>query len=263
MNFKLRSFIYRFPLFHKICRYFVRMQNLFWYHLHSENINKLKALKDINAGKRCFIIGNGPSLTVRDLEKLTNEDCFAMNYIFKIFRKTKWRPNYYITQDAFGVPCEYINTIGINNLFIGVSYRRKNKRINKNAIFFYNAIQPFSKNVSFSDNASKIIYDSGTVTYSAIQIAVYMGYSEIYLIGVDTDFALKLDKNGNIIKGNIHSSHFYQDEFPDQVIYNEEMILKGYLSAKKYCDSKGIKIMNATRGGKLEIFDRIDLDSLF
>ncbi len=33
--------------------------------------------------------------------------------------------------------------------------------------------------------------------------------------------------------------------------------------AKEYADQNGVKIYNATRGGMLESFERIDLDSLF
>ena len=39
----------------------------------------LKTLKGIHIGKRCFIIGNGPSLRVEDLEKIKDEYTFAAN----------------------------------------------------------------------------------------------------------------------------------------------------------------------------------------
>ena len=55
----------------------------------------LKELKDKYKGQRCFIIGNGPSLTVSDLESLKDEVTFASNRIFKIFDETDWRPDYY------------------------------------------------------------------------------------------------------------------------------------------------------------------------
>ena len=47
---------------------------------------KLARLKNIHTGKRCFIIGNGPSLTSSDLDKLrdNNEICFGFNRIFYI-----------------------------------------------------------------------------------------------------------------------------------------------------------------------------------
>ena len=59
------------------------------------NDERLLALKDIHRGKRGFIIGNGPSLTVADLEKLKNEITFASNRIYLAFDETNWRPTYY------------------------------------------------------------------------------------------------------------------------------------------------------------------------
>lgn len=59
----------------------------------------LALLKDTKKGKRCFIIGNGPSLTIEDLGKIGTEDSFGVNRIYKIFDQTKWRPTYYFSQD--------------------------------------------------------------------------------------------------------------------------------------------------------------------
>ena len=39
--------------------------------------------------------------------------------------------------------------------------------------------------------------------------------------------------------------------------------LLAYQAAREYADRHGIKIYNATRGGKLEVFERVDFDSLF
>ena len=36
-----------------------------------------------------------------------------------------------------------------------------------------------------------------------------------------------------------------------------------YQAAKQYAQTHGIKIKNATRGGKLNVFQRVDFDSLF
>ena len=52
----------------------------------------------------------------------------------------------------------------------------------------------------------------------------------------------------------------------DQVnagVYHVDLIMKGYICAKRFCDEHGIKIYNATRGGKLEVFPRVDFDEVF
>ncbi|MBO7254734.1 MAG: hypothetical protein J6V36_05480, partial [Clostridia bacterium] len=62
---------------------------------------KLAKLKDSHKGERCFIIGNGPSLSVNDLNKIyeKNIPTFSTNRIFKLFEKTDWRPTYYVSED--------------------------------------------------------------------------------------------------------------------------------------------------------------------
>lgn len=63
------------------------------------NDEKLFALKDLHRGKRCFIIGNGPSLAIADLDRLQNEITFASNRITLAFEETDWRPSYYTLCD--------------------------------------------------------------------------------------------------------------------------------------------------------------------
>ena len=41
-----------------------------------------------------------------------------------------------------------------------------------------------------------------------------------------------------------------------------DMMISAYKVAKEYADRNNVKIMNATRGGMLEVFERVDLDAL-
>ena len=59
------------------------------------------------------------------------------------------------------------------------------------------------------------------------------------------------------------NNYFFKSTKPDTVIHRPNNMVLAYKSAKKYADSHGIRIYNATRGGKLEVFERIDFDSLF
>ena len=59
----------------------------------------MKQFKDLYQGKRCFIIGNGPSLKADDLDCLKNEYTFAANRIYEILDKTDWRPWAYVVVD--------------------------------------------------------------------------------------------------------------------------------------------------------------------
>ena len=50
--------------------------------------------------------------------------------------------------------------------------------------------------------------------------------------------------------------------FTDNDVYRE-LFFNAYKIAKKYAETHGIKIYNATRGGEMEVFERVDFDSLF
>lgn len=75
-----------------------RKQGLYRYS-QTEDSKRVLELKDAHKGKRCFIIGNGPSLRADDLDKLENEYTFGANRIFNIYEQTNWRPSYYIAVD--------------------------------------------------------------------------------------------------------------------------------------------------------------------
>ncbi len=46
-------------------------------------------------------------------------------------------------------------------------------------------------------------------------------------------------------------------------VQNVESMNRSYELCKEFAEKNGVKIYNATRGGKLEVFERVDFDSLF
>lgn len=265
MKIEVRKLIYKIPVIHMLAWRMVDKGNLHFYKKYctkTDNINQIKRLKNSKNGKRCFIIGNGPSLSVDDLEMLQNEDCFAANLIFKIFDKTIWRPDYYFIQDRYADTGDALNQLEAKHLFIGDYYWRKRGISNPNAVCFH-AYRVYKESMlKFSTEIEKGIYDYCTITYSMIQAAVYMGYKEIYLIGMDHSYALTYDAQGNVIEDNSVKSHVFEDKNPKKVIANVEGMNKAYICAREFANNNGIKIVNCTRGGKLEWFPRVSLEEV-
>ena len=231
--------------------------------LNKEKINKFK---NIHSGERCFIIGNGPSLNAIDLDKLKGEITFAANRIDSIFKQTSWRPKYYCTfDDAFIQNKEnhkYIELIDCDMKFLRKQGYYYSKDIEGNKCYLNTRYsRRYLKNPKFSSNVSNFVYTIGTVTYTSIQIAAYMGIKEIYFIGVDNSYANERKKDGTLIKNNT-KNYFGDKEINNGYSAVYEMDI-AYKAAKKYADKNGIKIYNATRGGKLEIFERVNFDTLF
>lgn len=260
-----RKKIMKYKMLRRLCVVGVEINNAIFYKRMCKKYSvdkKLALLKNMKKGERCFIVGNGPSLTIDDLELIKNEDCFAANLIFNIFDKTSWRPKYYIVQDRYADTGNAIDCMTIPFIFISDYYWRKRGVNNKNAYCFRAKRNDIKKEVFFSEDISKWISNMPTVTYSMIQIAVYLGYSEIYLIGMDHNYSLEYDKDGNVIKNEKLKSHFFQDRIPEDVIADIEAMNRAYVMAKKYADVNGIKIVNATRGGALDWFPRVDLENV-
>ena len=74
---------------------------------------KFQNFHDMYLNQKCFIVANGPSLTIEDLEVICNKKIisFGMNRIYKLYDKTKWRPTFYITQDPHLIRMTYRETI--------------------------------------------------------------------------------------------------------------------------------------------------------
>ncbi len=226
----------------------------------------LLELKGRYQGKRCFIIGTGPSLTISDLELLSNEVTFGTNRIYELFDKTSWRPTFYINQDydlirsyperikavrseiSF-LPIEFVE------VFPGEKYRFF---VLKHKVFY-----PHS--APFSFDISKYVNQGFSVVYGAIQIAAYMGFSEIYLLGVDHNYALSQDAKGHQVRTS-NSKHNYSQGMKEYSnLKNLPRVQESTLAfetAEKVSRKKGFRIFNVTRGGKLECFERCDLDEV-
>ena len=225
---------------------------------------RLKEFKNIHENQRCFIICTGPSLTLDDVNKLKNEYTFSMNSIIKLFDQTDWRPTYYIIEDAevFLKLNDEINKWDMKNKFTS-DFTLGNVSLQSSIAdtyikypldllnHGYPGIIRKPLEYLFSDDIYSIVYHGMTVTYSTMQIAAYMGFKEIYLLGCDCDY-----------RGE--KQHFIDYGLKTETADDpESKAIAAYMTAKKYADEHGIKIYNATRGGKLEVFERVDLDSLF
>lgn len=267
MNLKVRTYIARIPILYRFMRFLMYNSSVFYYKKIYKKYNYEKVFECLyksKTGRRCFIIGNGPSLSIDDLEKLKNEDCFGVNEIHRIFPKTKWRPKYYVIMDRYSKSTpEEINNVESQYVFLGDYYCRYNEVKRKDAICIHQRLFLGKNSYPCSEHIGKYVTNSPTVSFAAMQIAAYLGYSEIYLLGIDHSYAFEFSKNGKIISTDVHKTHFFEDDNSRDIIGNVWGMTKAYESFENYARRNNIIVKNATRGGKLEIFERIDFDTLF
>jgi len=204
--------------------------------LRKQSIRQLRALRDIHKGQRCFILGNGPSLRQMDLSPLKNEITFGLNRIYLLFlgmpKFITWRGRKWLRQ-APGV------------LFLDTDY---------------------TDPPTFSTDVSGRVFEGSTVTYVAMQIAFHMGFEEVILIGVDHSFSSKGKPNETVISAGEDTNHFsprYFDRGFRWQLPDLEASERAYEMAKEAYERHGRRILDATVGGKLEVFHKVAYESLF
>lgn len=242
-----------------------------FYQYGTKYAKELRKLKGKFAGKRCFIIGNGPSLTVADLERLKNEYTFASNRIFGLYERTEWRPTFYCMQD-FALIKELVEELP--KLIPKVKYNffpyniegESLKKIGKekNVFKFYLNMVQFDeeKGPLFSEDISEQIYEGYTVTYAAIQIALYLGFKEVYLLGVDHSYSSNMNKDGKGVSEKDYAEGMAKVNMSNLNGAQLDKSTLAYKVADKYAREHGCIIYNATRGGALEAFRRINIDDI-
>lgn len=229
---------------------------------------QLEDLRDSYHNTRAFIVCNGPSLMADDLTRLhkRGEITFACNKIDKIFPQTEWRPTYYAVLDE---TYQHSLFATMNAVPAKVKFFRKESYITTRKVkgekVFLKTIggRELLQKGKFSENALDGIYTIATTTYSLIQLAVHMGIREIYIIGCDNSYGLEIKPDGTLVNTG-RKSYFDGSKEADQKLAAAtwEMNL-AYEYARQYADYHNIHIYNATRGGYLEAFKRVDFDSLF
>lgn len=229
-----------------------------------------KSLKNKYAGRRGFVIGNGPSLRLEDLTRLheSNEFSVASNKIFLAFEEIPWRPNIFTIADGLvwdNIGHKVHQDISVVHTRYSLDYKKSNRpvRVWKRLKDTYEK----TSKVRFSDDISQGMYPGGTVTFENLQLAIYLGINPIYVIGCDHYYGGEDDERGITIahKKGVEN-HFikgYRKPGEKAGKANIGLMNAAYLSAKTNADANNIKIFNATRGGHLDIFERANFDDLF
>ena len=235
----------------------------------------VKAYRNKYAGQRCFLIGNGPSLRAEDLDALEKlgEITFACNFIHRIYPSTAWRPTYPFISDSSTVRTASWDIV--RNVADKTTMVIRDFAFDKMPIKPPKYIVPYSisqDNYMVSKNFLAHHYIShATVMSMMLEAAMYMGFKEIYLIGVDA--TTSSDKGGNF------AANYYTPEQRAKLDIIKRKAIKNYdvharrreialrqkntyemigLAAQK----RNIKIFNATRGGELEAYERVNLDEI-
>jgi hypothetical protein len=224
----------------------------------------LGRFKNKHAGQRCFVIGNGPSLTIADLEKLNSEVTFASNKIYLLFDQTAWLPRYYVLEDEHVIRQNHEQIRRLRGFTKFVHYEWKSSfQRDPTAIWYPWRFLNGSDFPKFSDDPLKVVYCGYMVTYIILQLAYFMGFETVYLVGMDFSYSRVYEGAGAISSGEPEQEHFapgYYKPGETRFLPRLDLAEKAMLCARNFYEANGRKILNATRGGKLEVFERINFE---
>ena len=227
-----------------------------------ETISNIKKFHDTHKGERCFVIGNGPSLQNTDMTKLRNEYTFGMNRIYLMFQELGFSTSFFVSINDLVIEqsAADIQALDIPKF---VSWHSRKWLTPQEDLFFLYTTYTGPK---FAKNAAGRLWEGATVTYVALQLAYYFGFSEVILIGVDHSFATKGKPNTTITSEGDDPNHFdpkyfgkgFRWQLPD--LETSEI---AYGMAHRAFEADGRKVLDATVGGKLTVFPKVDYNSLF
>lgn len=227
---------------------------------------RLAGLKDKYRGERCFIIGNGPSLKDTDVSKLKDEYTFGMNRIYLAFDDWGFQTSFLVCVNSLVIEQVYqdFQQLKMPKFF---SWRSRellypNGEMDAYTHFLFTTYT----GPKFAQDVTGRMWEGATVTFACLQLAFHMGFEKAVLIGVDHSFAAKGEPNKTVVSQGDDLSHFdpkyfgkgFRWQLPDL-----DTSEQGYWLSRQAYEAAGRQVVDATIGGKLQVFPKVDYNSLF
>lgn len=228
---------------------------------HAELKARVQALKDLHRGERCFILGNGPSLAVTDLEPLRTEFTFGLNRVFVDFSRMGFMTTYLVCIDELVARQSAVELASLPMPKF-LNWKIRNGLAPGDDVIWLR--ESFRRH--FSVDLLKGLWGGATVTNAALQVAYYMGFQQVVLIGVDHSYTQKGTPHEPVVSSGNDPDHFHPDYYPNGFRWHRPDIRTAeaaYRMAQQAFEHDGREIVDATVGGKLPVFRKADYSRLF
>jgi len=232
-----------------------------------ESQKRIAAYQDIHLGKRCFVMGNGPSLRQTDLSRLKNEYTIGVNRIYLAFSEMGFTTSYLVSVNTLVLEqcVDDFKNLSMPRFFTWRARPWFGKYLiqDPNLMFLDT---DYTGEENFSGDATGRLYEGFTVTYVALQLAFFMGFEKVILIGVDHNFTTQGPANTTVVSGGDDPNHFASNYFGKGFRWqlpDLEGSERAYILAREAYAKAGRQVVDATVGGKLTVFPKIAYDGLF
>jgi hypothetical protein len=231
-----------------------------------ESNRRLRQYQDRYRGKRCFVIGNGPSLKDTDLSFLKDEYTFGMNRVYLAFQDWGFQTSFLVAINDLVVEQCYQD---FQDLLLPKFFSWHARKLlypvgnpDERTHFLYTSYTC----PKFASRLQERFWEGATVTYVCLQLAYCMGFQQVYLIGVDHSFESKGTANQTVVSSGEDRNHFSPNYFGKGFRWqlpDLETSEWAYRLADQAYLSAGRQVFDATIGGKLQVFPKVDYASLF
>ena len=228
---------------------------------HSPLPPRLPQFHNIHVGETCVIVCNGPSLNQMDLSFLRDQTVIGLNKIHLGLDRFGFQPRYLVAVNAKVVAQAAAEIAALPAIkFIGA---RAAKHLPEDAETFH--VPVLNHPVTFSTDICTGVREGGTVTHAALQIAYYLGFSRVVIIGMDHRFTYHGAPHEAYVMDGPDPNHFSPEYFRGQVWDNPDLARSesSYRHAKQAYDAAGRQILDATLGGGCTVFEKADYRDLF
>jgi hypothetical protein len=230
-----------------------------WQASHQEAEEKWGDLKDKHKGETCIIIGNGPSLKEIPQDFLKKYPTFGTNRIYAIRHLEGFHPTYYaavnpLVLDQFGREMLQQYKGKVLRFFLRDAY------VSDVVLGQQPAVVPLvsSEAARFFTDPSSELYEGFTVTFVCMQLAYYMGFSKVLLVGVDHRYTFEGDPNQELVAQGPDINHADDYYFSNGAKWNAPDLKKSeeaYQMAREAFEKDGREIINITPNTALETFE--------
>ncbi len=230
-----------------------------------KNRELIRSVKNRHIGERCFIVANGPSLRKTDLDRLQGEVTFGLNRIYLGFNESQFRPTYMVVMNEL-ILDQCAGEISQLNLPLFINWNRHSlfSPSDENTIFLKSKMVLVD---SFQKDLTKPLIVGATVTFVALQLAFYMGFSQVILVGLDHNYGATGTPSKAEIRTQDHDlDHFHHGYFPKGFVWQLPDLRRAdldFLLARKAYEAGGREILDATIDGNCQVFPKVEYTSLF
>ncbi len=223
--------------------------------------DRLSALKNKHAGERAVLVCNGPSLNQMDLRFLRKQTCIGLNKIFLGLKKFGFYPKYYVAVNDLVIEQSAAQLKDLNCIkFIS---QRNARHVPESALLHH--IRTHRPPQQFCTDITQGLNEGYTVTYAALQIACYLGFKEVVIVGMDHRYAYHgLPNETHLLSGD-DPNHFAPDYFGGQRWDNPDLVNSesSYKLARQVFAADGRRIIDATLNGACDIFEKQPYTEVF